>query len=272
MIEHSLFSLPFALAAFLLEKGPGMPWRIVIWGILAILGARNAANGFNRIADRKLDRQNPRTQARPLSTGSLSLRSLVIFTLCCSGLFILSAFMLGTLPSLLWPVAVLLILLYSYSKRFTWLSHLLLGACVAIAPMGMMIILTDTIEPRYLVLPSAVALWVAGFDVIYALSDIDFDRKMGLYSIPARFGQKGALRISAGFHLVSLLLFASLYLIYDLSGVYFVSMSLLSLLLVSEHLLVRPGRLHHIELASYHINEVFSLVFLIAIILEVWLV
>lgn len=272
MIEHSLFSLPFALAAFLLEKEPGVPWRIVTWGILAIIGARNAANGFNRIADRRIDQQNPRTRGRHLSTGSLSLRSMVIFTICCSGLFILSAFMLGTLPSLLWPLAVLLILLYSYSKRFTWLSHLLLGVCVAIAPMGMMIILTDTIELRYLVLPSAVALWVAGFDIIYAIADIDFDRRAGLYSIPARFGQKGALLISAGFHLASLLLFASLYLIYELSVFYLVALGILSLLLLAEHLLVRPGRLHHIELASYHINEVFSLVFLFAIILEVWLV
>lgn len=271
MIQHTLFSLPFAVGVLVLESKGEIPWMKALWIVLAIFGARNGANALNRLADHTIDRENPRTRDRHLPSGKLKRRDLWILTIGCFVLLIFSTAKLGRLPLILLPGAALMIIIYSYSKRFTWLCHFLLGATVAIAPMGTLIALSDTIAWRFFPVPIGVALWVAGFDIIYGCQDIHFDRSTGLYSIPARFGQKGALLISTFSHLGTLSAFALLALFYPLGPIFWSGYSLIGLLLIIEHTIVAPRELKHIETASYKINEIVGIVFMITLILEVYI-
>src|SRR5215468_5245447 len=191
-IEHTLFALPFAfLGAVLAARG--LPaWDRILWIVVAMVGARSAAMAFNRLVDREFDAANPRTKMRAIPAGLLSPRFVVAFTVASSALFFLAAFMLN-------PVALASVLVYSYTKRLTSLSHLVLGWCLSIAPTGAWIAVRGTIDsPAPLLLSLAVALWTAGFDIIYACQDRDFDAQAGLHSIPRRFGVAQALRISRG--------------------------------------------------------------------------
>jgi 4-hydroxybenzoate polyprenyltransferase len=271
MIQHTLFSLPFAVGVLVLESKGEIPWMKALWIVLAIFGARNGANALNRLADHTIDGENPRTRNRHLPSGKLKRIDLWILTIGCFALLLFSTAMLGWLPLVLLPGAALMIIIYSYSKRFTWLCHFLLGATVAIAPMGTLIALTGTIAWRFFPIPIGVALWVAGFDIIYGCQDIHFDRSAGLYSIPARFGQKGALLISTLSHVGTLFAFASLGLFYPLSPIFWSGYTLIAVLLIIEHAIVAPNELKHIEKASYHINEIVGVVFMITLILEVYL-
>jgi 4-hydroxybenzoate polyprenyltransferase len=271
MIQHTLFSLPFAVGVLLLESQGVIPWEKTIWIILAIIGARNGANALNRLTDHRIDAANPRTQNRHLPAGKLSRRDLWMLTIGCGVLLILSAAMLGRLPLLLLPAAAGIIVLYSYSKRFTYLSHFILGAAVAIAPMGTLIALTDSIQIRFFPVPAAVALWVAGFDIIYACQDYTFDRDYGLHSVPARFGIRAAMVISALSHLGTLAAFALLSYYYDLGLIFWIGFLVIAVLLIIEHMIVAPRELRHIDTASYHINEAVGILFMITLILEVYL-
>lgn len=204
--EHTIFALPFAfLGAFLAARGfPG--WETSFWIIMAMIGARSAAMAFNRLADRFDDRLNPRTSDRALPRKLLSAQFVALFTLASSTLFIFSAWMLNELAFHLSPVALVIVLFYSYTKRFTSLSHLVLGLSIAIAPVGGWVAVRGEIHLDPFYVAAAVLFWVAGFDIIYACQDYDFDRKIGRYSWPRKWGIKTALRISALFHVLMMLL------------------------------------------------------------------
>ena len=204
--EHSVFALPFALTGALLAvRGwPTLPQ--LFWLIVAMVGARSAAMTFNRIADLEFDALNPRTKMRALPAGELSLRFAVGFTVVSCALVVLAAYELDPLAFKLSPVAMAVLLGYSYTKRFTWLSHLVLGICLGMSPVAAWIALRGDLRASILVLGAAVALWVAGFDIIYACQDVDFDRQHDLDSLPRRYGIPAALYASAALHLAMLAL------------------------------------------------------------------
>ncbi len=273
IFRHTLFSLPFALAAVLLDTG-GRPsaWKLA-WIVVAAVAGRNAANAINRVVDRDIDTANPRTASRHLPAGRLSPRDLRLFAAAMLALLALAAAALGPLCLALLPLAGAAILGYSYSKRFTWLCHYWLGAACAIATMGSFIALSGRLfELRFFAFSSAVALWVAGFDIVYALQDIEVDRAQGLHSVPERFGAGRARMIAALTHGAALLLLASAPLFWGLGAPYFVGLGLAAALLAAEHLIALGGTERHIRIAAYGINEIVPLVVLAAVAVDLYLV
>jgi 4-hydroxybenzoate polyprenyltransferase len=212
--EHTLFALPFAFLGMILGAEGWPPWRVVGWIAVAMVGARSAAMGFNRLADRRLDAENPRTAGRALPAGEISPAAVALFVAASAALLVVAAWRLNPLALALSPLALAIVLGYSYTKRFTWASHLVLGLGLAGAPLGAWIAVRGEVAPAAFALAGAVVLWVAGFDVLYALQDLDFDRRRGLHSIPARFGVRGALLLSALFHAGTLALLAGLPWLY----------------------------------------------------------
>ena len=262
IFRHTLFSLPFALLAILLETDGRPPLRPLLLAILAAAAARNAANALNRIIDARIDARNPRTSRRHLPAGTLSSRSLLVFSALMGIIVVVAAALLNPLCVALLPVAAFLVVGYSYTKRFTWLCHYWLGVACAAAPMGAFLALSGRFEFRYFVLAGAVALWVAGFDILYALQDIEFDRSEGLHSVPARFGNKGARALSALSHIGTAVGLMALPLLWDLSWLYLSGVVFAAVLLAGEHLVVRGGTEKHVRIASYSINEIIPLVVL----------
>ncbi|MCS6817835.1 MAG: putative 4-hydroxybenzoate polyprenyltransferase [Blastocatellia bacterium] len=263
-IEHTLFALPFALLGAILAAN-GLPdGRTLFWILVAMVGARSAAMAFNRLVDREFDRQNPRTQNRALPAGRVSPRYVRTFTVVSAAVFLLAAAMLNRLTLMLAPIALASIFLYSYTKRFTAYSHLVLGWCLAIAPTGAWIAVRGTLDDWLpLAISLAVMMWVAGFDVIYACQDVDFDRRVGLRSLPARFGLRRALWIARGFHgiaFASLVWAARLAEVGWLGGVGLVATLWL---LIRQHRLVRPDDLSRVNEAFFTTNAYVSLVLLL---------
>jgi 4-hydroxybenzoate polyprenyltransferase len=246
----------------LLETWGRPPLRPLLLAILAAAAARNAANALNRVIDARIDARNPRTAGRHLPAGILSSKALLVFSALMGLIVVVAAALLNPLCVALLPVAAILIVGYSYTKRFTWLCHYWLGVACAAAPMGAFLALSGRFEFRYFVLAGAVALWVAGFDILYALQDIDFDRKEGIHSIPARFGSRGARLLSALSHLGTAMGLAALPLFWDLSWIYLGGIVIAIALLAAEHVVVRGGTEKHVRIASYSINEVIPLVVL----------
>jgi len=271
IIRHTLFSLPFAIVAILLETGGHPPLRQLILIVLAAASARNAANALNRVIDADIDARNPRTSGRHLPTGRLSRRQLLVFAASMGAILVVSAAMLNWLCVALLPVAAVLVGGYSYTKRFTWLCHFWLGIACSAAPMGAFIALGGRFELRYFVLAGAVALWVAGFDMLYALQDIDFDRNAGVHSVPARFGATGARVLSALCHAGTTGGLAALPLFWPLSWAYGIGVIVAAALLIAEHIVVRGGSERHVRIASYSINEVVPLVMLAATAIDIYL-
>ena len=271
IFRHTLFSLPFALVAILLETGGRPPLRDLLLIVLAAASARNAANALNRVIDADIDAKNPRTSGRHVPTGRLSKKELVLFAAVMSAILVVSAAMLNWLCVALLPVAALLLGGYSYAKRFTWLCHYWLGVACAAAPMGAFVALAGRFEFRYFVLAAAVALWVAGFDILYALQDIEFDRREGVHSVPARFGAAAARSVSALSHLGTVAALALLPLFWDLSWAYGTGAMIAAGLLAAEHVIVRGGTERHVRIASYSINEVLPLVMLAATAVDIYL-
>jgi 4-hydroxybenzoate polyprenyltransferase len=264
--SHTLFALPFALlSAALAAHGPSgwtSSWRDWLGILLCMATARSAAMAFNRLADRRLDAHNPRTAARHLPTGRLSVTAVLAFTIVCALGFIASTLLF--LPRNPWPlwlsVPVLLWLLgYSYTKRFTALAHLWLGSALGLAPLAAWIAIRGSLAWPPVLLGLAVLFWVAGFDIIYACQDVDFDRKVGLFSIPARLGVANALRLAAVCHVAMLAALGALGWSYPLGRVYFVGVALVAALLVYEHALVRPDDLTRVNLAFFQVNILISI-------------
>ena len=259
--EHSVFALPFALTGAALAVRGWPTWRQVLWLVVAMVGARSAAMTFNRIADWKLDALNPRTSGRALVTGALSLRFAGGFTALSCALLVLAAYELNPLAFKLSPVALAVLLLYSYTKRFTLASHLILGICLGMSPIAAWIALRGDLGASVLVLGAAVALWVAGFDMIYACQDVDFDRTAGLHSFPRRYGIRAALYSSAGLHVAMLALLAVVGLREDLGWLAWAGLATVTALIAYEHALVKPTDLSRVNAAFFTVNGYVSLLF-----------
>jgi 4-hydroxybenzoate polyprenyltransferase len=275
MLGHSVFSLPFAVAALLLASGGHPGWKVLGLTVCAFLGARNAANALNRLIDRKLDAENPRTAGRHLPSGQIGVKETIALTAFFGLLFIVPVLFLPRLCLYLLPVAAALLFFYSFTKRFTWLCHLVLGVCSAAASVGGWIAFTGRIEFPCLVLAAANASWVCGFDIIYQTMDAEWDRGHGLHSIPADFGLKPAMVMAALCHAATLA-FLTFYALYFKRGPFFLAgLALLAALFVLEHLAangaVRPrppqGR---ILFSAYTMNQIISPVFLAAVALDVY--
>jgi 4-hydroxybenzoate polyprenyltransferase len=262
-IEHTLFALPFAfLGALLAARGLPTAWQAV-WITLAMVGARSAAMAFNRIADRFIDARNPRTASRAIPAGALSVSFAWMFTIVSAALFFVAAAMLNRLTLLLAPVALASVLLYSYTKRFTSLSHIVLGWCLCIAPTGAWIAVRGALDsPVPLLLSLVVLLWTAGFDVLYACQDYDFDRSAGLRSIPARVGVERALWVSRLLHAGAFAALAGLYFLTSLGALALTGVLLTGALLVYQHSLVRANDLSKLNAAFFTTNAFVSVILL----------
>lgn len=259
--EHTLFALPFALLGMLLAARGWPASRTVGWIVVAMVGARSAAMGFNRLADRLIDARNPRTAGRALPAGRLTPLFVALFVIASLGVLLLAAWRLNPLCVKLYPVAVAILLGYSYCKRFTALSHMVLGLALAGAPLGAWIAVRGTVEATPLVLAAAVLLWVAGFDILYALQDLEFDRSSGLRSIPARLGVVPSLVLSALLHVAMLVLLALLPRLYapGLGGLYWLGLAGCAAMIAYQHAVVRPGDLSRLNAAFFTANGVLSL-------------
>jgi 4-hydroxybenzoate polyprenyltransferase len=263
-IEHTLFALPFAflgavLAARGLPSGPQM-----LWIALAMVGARSTAMAFNRIADREYDARNPRTRMRAIPAGQLSVGFVWAFTVLSAALFIIAAAMLNRLTLWLAPVALASVMLYSFTKRWTLLSHIVLGWCLSIAPTGAWIAVRGTIDSAVpLLLSSVVLLWTAGFDVLYACQDYDFDRHEGLRSIPARFGIARSLWIARVLHVGAFIALAALYWFVRLGTLALIGVVIVGALLVYQHTLVRANDLSRLNAAFFTTNAFVSVILFI---------
>jgi 4-hydroxybenzoate polyprenyltransferase len=270
--SHTIFALPFALAAAALAaRGHGLPVGRLLGIIAAMAGARTAAMGFNRIVDREIDARNPRTASRELPTGMVSLRTAWALTLISAAVFVGAAAFLGPLCLALSPVALALLFGYSFTKRFTVWCHLFLGLAIASGPAGAWIAVRGDFTAVPALLMVAVGTWIGGFDILYAIADADFDRKAGLHSIPARFGVKGALAISAGLHLVTAAALLALASAAALGLPYLLGVGAVVGLLAWEHAIVRPGDLSRLNIAFFNLNGYVSVVFLVATLADVLL-
>ena len=260
-IEHTLFALPFAfLGAVLAARGLPSA-RQVIWITLAMVGARSTAMAFNRIADKDYDARNPRTKMRAIPAGILSVGFVMAFMIISAGLFLFAAAMLNRLTLILSPIALASVLLYSYTKRWTMLSHLVLGWCLAIAPTGAWIAVRGAIDsPVPLLLSLVVMLWTAGFDVLYACQDYDFDRREGLSSIPARVGIPRSLWISRALHAGAFAALVALYFLTNLGVLAVVGVIATGALLIYQHTLVRANDLSKLNAAFFTTNAFVSVI------------
>ena len=259
--EHSVFALPFALCGAMLAAGGWPTAHQLLWIVVAMVAARSAAMAFNRLADHALDSANPRTRTRALPAGTLSRRFVSLFVLTAAAGLIFAAAQLNPLTFVLSPVALAVILLYSHTKRYTRWSHLVLGFGLGMSPAASWIAVRGSLDPRILVLTAAVTLWVAGFDILYACQDLDFDRQAGLYSIPSAFGIASALWISRFLHGLMLLLLAALVALFSLGSLAMAGVAVVGLLLVYEHSLVSPRDLSRLNAAFFTLNGVISLIF-----------
>jgi 4-hydroxybenzoate polyprenyltransferase len=259
--EHSVFALPFALCGAMLAAG-GLPRPATLaWIIIAMVSARSAAMAFNRLADHAIDAANARTQLRALPAGVLSRQFVAGFVILSCLFFVLAAAQLNRLALLLSPVALAIVLGYSYTKRFTRWSHLVLGFALGIAPAAAWIAVRGSFDPRILVLTAAVTFWVAGFDVLYACQDYDFDCGSGLHSLPRTLGIPGALLVARAFHVIMLALLVVLALVFHLGAISFAGIVVVGLLLAWEHSLVSSNDLSRLNAAFFTMNGVISVLF-----------
>ena len=256
---HSVFALPFAFTGAIMAAGGIPPLEKIFWITLAMVGARSGAMGLNRIIDREIDRANPRTRNRELPMGIIMVSEAVLFTIISFVILILSAYMLNPLCLKLSPIAIAVLFLYSYTKRFTWATHFVLGLSLSAAPMGAWIAVRGTFDAEILPITVAVIFWLAGFDTLYALQDIEFDKSYGLSSIPKRFGIKKALFFARAFHLVSFLLLLLSGLLFKLGIVYWLGMMIVAGMLIYEHSLVREDDLSKLDIAFFNMNGYISL-------------
>ncbi|HUJ95101.1 MAG TPA: UbiA-like polyprenyltransferase [Terriglobales bacterium] len=259
--EHSVFALPFALCGALLAARGIPSAHQLIWIVVAMVAARSAAMSFNRLADSSLDAANPRTRTRALPTGTLTPAFVVTFVMVCAAIFVLAASQLNRAALELSPLALAIVLAYSYTKRFTRWSHLVLGFALGIAPAAAWIAVRGSLDPRILLLTAAVTFWVGGFDVLYACQDYDFDRERGLHSIPRHWGIPRALWTARLFHAIMLLLLVALIMVFGLGKLALIGVLVVAGLLAYEHSLVSASNLSRLNAAFFTMNGVISVVF-----------
>ncbi|HEY6350200.1 MAG TPA: UbiA-like polyprenyltransferase [Candidatus Angelobacter sp.] len=269
--EHSVFALPFALCGAMLAAG-GVPAATTLgWILLCMVSARSAAMAFNRLADAQIDADNPRTATRAIPAGILSQKFVMLFVMLSCAIFVLASAQLNRLALYLSPVALAVVLLYSFTKRFTRWSHLLLGFALGVAPAAAWIAVRGSLDPRILILTAAVTFWVGGFDVLYACQDIDFDRRYGLNSLPQAYGVRSALWLSRTFHLFMLALLIALVVIFGLGKISMVGIAAVALLLGYEHSLVSPANLSKLNAAFFTMNGVIAVVFFVFVAADILL-
>lgn len=267
--QHSVFALPFAyFGAFVSEmKIPDL--KILLWITVAMVGARSFAMALNRLIDIEIDRQNPRTSERALPKGLLSIKNVIIFSIISLAVFIIAVYNLAPLCRYLWPLVVIPFIIYPYTKRFTWLSHFILGICLGLAPIGAWIAVTNTISSDSILIGIAVMFWVAGFDIFYALQDIDFDKKHGLFSIPARFGVKKSLNIIKLLHALSVIILIWIGIRLGLGIFYYIGVLIAAILLFYENNIIKHNDLSKLNLAFFTINGFISIILFFFVALEV---
>jgi 4-hydroxybenzoate polyprenyltransferase len=260
-IEHTVFALPFAyVGAFLAVDGVPSGWDL-FWITVAMAGARSLAMALNRLIDAELDSRNPRTAGRELPAGLLSGRQVILFALASLGVFLVAVWQLDPLVRYLWPIPVAGFLIYPYLKRWTWLSHLWLGAVDGLAPVGGWVAVTGELPLEAWLLGAAVACWVAGFDLFYSLLDLEVDRRDGLHSWATRFGVDGAFWGARGLHAATVLLLVAAGGLLDAGVFYWVGVVTVAALLAYEHSLIRPGDLRRLNAAFFTVNGIISVAF-----------
>jgi 4-hydroxybenzoate polyprenyltransferase len=263
--EHTVFALPFAYVA-MVQAADGWPgWRVLLWVTLAMAGARTLAMSVNRMADRLLDAANPRTATRHLPMGLLAPRHMLLAAVISGALLAVSGWMLNPLCLKLAPWAALFLIGYSYTKRFTWASHWILGFTDGIAAAGGWIAVRGSFEPPAFVLWFALTVWIAGFDLIYACQDVEFDRRAGLYSFPARFGIAAALHAARMCHLLTVAAFVLLGLATGLGWLYWAGIVVVAGLFVYEHVLVSPDDLSRLDVAFFNVNGYIAVILFAAV-------
>lgn len=271
--SHTIFAMPFALIGFTLgvsmRQEPANFIRIFILVVLCMVFARSAAMAFNRYLDKSFDALNPRTAIREIPSGIISANSALLFTIVCGALFMACAFLLNPLCFYLSPVALAVILGYSYTKRFTPLCHLILGLGLSLAPIGAYLAVTAQFALVPVLFSVAVLLWVSGFDIIYALQDEEFDKSQGLHSIPAAVGKTKALKISETLHLVCALVLLYVYVSSDFGWLYLTGWLIFITMLVYQHSLVKPNDLSKVNIAFMTANGIASIVFAVFVILDI---
>ncbi|MDL1970395.1 MAG: putative 4-hydroxybenzoate polyprenyltransferase [Candidatus Desulfofervidaceae bacterium] len=258
--EHSIFALPFAFIGAFLAQGGMPPWDKILWILVAMVSARSAAMAFNRLVDKEIDARNPRTKNRHLPRGILTPQWVHGFILFWVIVFFVTTYNLNRLVFYLSPLAIFIVMGYSYTKRFTWLSHLFLGIADGLAPLGGWLAVKPAFAAPPLWLLAGVALWVAGFDILYSCLDYEFDRKEGLHSIPVRFGIKKALHISTFFHILTLVCFFYAGKTAQLTPLYFYGLGIIGILLIGEHFLIKPNDFSLINMAFFTINGFVAII------------
>ncbi|MDA8100508.1 MAG: putative 4-hydroxybenzoate polyprenyltransferase [Nitrospiraceae bacterium] len=267
--EHTIFALPFAFTGALLALGELPSWRQVLWIVVAMVGARSAAMGFNRWADRKIDAANPRTKTRALPLGLVTPGQVLAFIIVSSAVLVFAAAMLNPLSFALSPVALAIVFFYSYTKRFTFLAHAFLGLAISGAPMGAWIAVTGRFELPALVLGLAVLFWLLGFDILYALQDMEFDRSSGLHSIPQRFGVRTSLWISRAAHSLTMFFLFLIYFLLPVGLLYLLGVVIALGLIVYEHSLVRENDLSKLNIAFFNMNGYISVTIFLFTLLDI---
>ena len=261
--EHSVFALPFALTGAVLAAQGWPAWGKLGWIVLCMVSARSAAMAFNRLVDARLDAANPRTAMRAMPAGALGSKFVTGFVVLASAIFVFSAAMLNRLTLELAPVALLVVLVYSYMKRITRWSHLVLGLALGIAPAAAWIAIRGSLDVRIVILTALVMFWVGGFDVLYACQDFAHDRKVGLNSIPAAFGLQGAFWIARSMHITVIALAVLLDRIFHLGPIGYGGTVLVAALLLYEHLIISPTDLRRMNAAFFLLNGIISIVFFV---------
>lgn len=273
-INHTIFSLPFAMIGFFLalHNGPyNLNFRLLILVLLCVLFARNAAMGFNRYIDREFDKKNPRTAQREIPSNVISPGSALLFVIINAILFMVASYLINFLCFVLSPVALVVVLGYSLTKRFTWLSHVVLGTGLALAPIGAYLAVTARFDILPLIYSFVVIFWVSGFDILYALQDMEFDRNESLKSLPAKLGQRNALAVSLLFHAIAIALVIAGGFIGNFHLLYWIGAATFSCLLVYEHLIVKPTDISRVNLAFATMNGMASVIFACFVIADLYL-
>jgi 4-hydroxybenzoate polyprenyltransferase len=268
-IEHTVFALPFAYIGALLAVGEFPSAHDLVWITLAMIGARSLAMGLNRVVDAEIDARNPRTAGRELPAGLLSRVQVTAFCGLAFALYLVACFQLDPLVRWLWPIPVAGFVVYPYLKRFTWLSHLWLGAVDGLAPVGAWVAITGELPWEAWALGGAVACWIAGFDFFYSLFDREIDRQQGLHSVAVKFGVGGAFWGARLLHLATVSLLAAVGLGLGLGWLYWLGVAAVAALLGYEHFLVRPGDLRRLDAAFFTVNGVISVLFFLFVLVEV---
>jgi len=262
--KHTVFALPFALMGAFLAAGGPPPVRVFLWVIAAMAGARTCAMGFNRIVDARFDLKNPRTAQRAIPAGEVKSWEAWTMVILAAGLFFLACYSLNHLTLLLSPVALALTLFYSLTKRFTWLCHVVLGVALAFSPLGGFVAVKGSLAGFPYVLSLGVLFWVAGFDMVYACLDADFDRRQGLYSMPASFGRQRAFRLAILFHALAFILFLATGLAAGLNYFFYIGLGLAACGLFYQHIIVNPKDLSRIQVSFFQMNGLVSLILFVA--------